>query len=108
MQGHLVPAPVLQLPIAGGLPSFALYRRPAIGQPKQRLGIAAGLHEGEPLAVRHFPAEYLEIAQKNAVGGAFVVVGEAFAPMPDFMDAAGNLPPVPGAGHFFRARRTSR
>ena len=41
------------------------------------------------------------------MGGAFVVVGEAFAAVPDFVHAAGNLTPMPSAGRRFRRRSGS-
>ena len=88
LERHLVPGAVALLPIPGGLPVVRLYRRPAVGEPNERLAIAAGFHEGEPFAVGHAAIGQTEGIEQHLVPRPLVVVREAGAVVADGANAA--------------------
>jgi hypothetical protein len=82
-----MPDAVALFPVAGGLPALRLHRRPAIGKPNKWLAIAAGFHEGEPLAVGHAAVGETVRVEQHVVARSLVVVREAGAVVTDAADA---------------------
>ena len=72
----------------GACQPCALHRRPAVGEPHERLAIAAGLDEGEPFAVGHAAVGQTEGIEQHLVPRALVVEREAGAVVADGADAA--------------------
>ena len=77
------PAFLALAPIERGAPAFALYSRPAVGQPQVCPRIAAVLDEGEVFARRRQPVGEVEALQPDLVPRRLVVEGETLAVMAD-------------------------
>ncbi len=89
-QGHLAPGAVLVLaPIERMTPALALDRGPAVGEPILRIGVAAGLDEGQPFAIGHQPLRQAEGLQIDRVARALVIEGKARPAVAQGRQAAG-------------------
>ena len=74
-------------PIARRVPALRFDRRPAVGQPKRRRGVAAVGHEFEPLAVGDERARDAHRLQQHLMRRPFVVEREACAVVADGVNA---------------------
>ena len=87
-QRHLLPDAVALFPVARRVPALRLHRRPAVGEPDERLAVAAGFHEGEPLAVGDAAVGEAIGIEQHLVARPLVVVRKAGAVVADGADAA--------------------
>ncbi|MNI16158.1 hypothetical protein D3C73_694830 [compost metagenome] len=80
-QGHDRPArPVLSPPIERRGPAARLDRRPAVAQPQFGPGVAAVIHEGQPVAIDRQVGGQGERLKPDSVRRPFVVEGEPLLP----------------------------
>ena len=98
-ESHDLPCSVDLAPVARRPPLFVANRRETVHQPQRRRGVAAILHECEPLGVGDEVAREPDRSDQGAVRWLFIVEMEYFAGMPDGVDALIERDPfVGGAG----------
>src|SRR4029077_17810844 len=88
-QAHLHEAAISLFPIKRRLPTLCLDAVPAIRQPQRWRGIAAIFDELDPLRIGDETVREFERTHQLLMKRALIVVGEAFASMADFKNAAG-------------------